>query len=116
MKASFLEIKDFGYVDEEYGVYKPYPFYWKKITKQEEDDGSTKIFGKLVKMDKDKVESRCRFLTDYNFIIAAKGSPFNCQAFDRTSEPYFRGLLEKTVTDEEFNEYLLRFPKKERDL
>lgn len=86
-------------------------FFRKMVTKQEEDDGSTKIFGRPVKMKREHVETRIRHLTDYNFIIAAKGSAFNNQTFDSTSDNYFKGLLDGTVSMEEFNDYMMKFPK-----
>lgn len=108
--------KDMSYVDEEYAIYKPCVLFHKLVTKQEEDDGSTTIFGKPVHMKREHIETRARYLTDYNFIIAAKGSAFNCHEFNRTSEEYFNGLLDGSVTDEEFNEYLMKFPKREWEL
>lgn len=86
-------------------------FFLKKVTKQEEDDGHTKIFGKFIKMKRENVEIRCRFLTDYNFIIAAKGSAFNNHVFDQTSGDYFRDLLDEKISIEDFHKYLMRFPK-----
>ena len=85
------------------------------ITKQEEDDGATKMFGRLVHMRRDQIETRARFLTDYNFILAAKGSAFNCNEFNNTSEEYFNGLLDGTIKIEEFHEYMMTFPKPSRD-
>ena len=76
---------------------EPPVFFRKRVTKQEEDDGSTKVFGKWVRMKRDHIETRCRFLTDFNFIIAAKGSAFNCNEFNRTSEDFFEGLLNGSV-------------------
>lgn len=105
-----------GYVDEEYAIYKPCMFFYKRVTKQEEDDGSTKIFGRLIKMKRNHIESRCRFLTDYNFIIAAKGSAFNNSIFNRTSGDYFKGLLDKTISIESFHDYLMQFPKPNLEL
>lgn len=100
-----------GYVNEEYAIYKPYPFFCKKITKQEQDDGSTKILGRIIKMNVKHVEYRCRFLTDYNFIIAAKGSAFNNKEFDRTSKEYFDGLLNGSITINDFHNYMMTFSK-----
>ena len=85
------------------------------MTKQEEDDGSTKVFGKLVHMKREHIETRVRYLTDYNFIIAAKGSSFNCDKFNRTSEEFFKGLLRGTVTIDYFHQYMLSFPKPDWD-
>ena len=105
-----------GIVDEEYAIYKPCAFIRKKITKQEEDDGSTKICGRLIKMKREHVETRCRFLTDYNFIIAAKGSAFNNAVFDRTSGDYFKGLLDGTISIEAFHDYMMQFPKPDNEM
>lgn len=104
-----------GYVGEEYAVYKPFAFFRKKITKQEEDDGSTKVFGRLVQMKRDFVETRCRYITPYNFIIAAKASPFNSSGFDASSKVLFKGLLEGNVSVEAFHEYLMRFPRRGKE-
>ena len=106
-----LKVDMDGLVDEEYAIYKPCWLFRKKITKQEEDDGSTKLFGSLVKMKRSEIETRCRHLTDYNFIIAAKGSAFNNNTFDRTSGDYFKGLLDGSVTIGQFHDYLMTFPK-----
>lgn len=108
--------KDIQVVDEEYAIYKPCALYRKMVTKQEEDDGATKVFGRLVHMKRNQIETRTRFLTDYNFIIAAKGSAFNNNLFDRTSDYYFNGLLDGTVKIEEFHEYMMKFPKPDLDL
>ena len=40
--------KTLGYASEEYAQFKPYHLFTKKITKQEEDDGYTKILGRIV--------------------------------------------------------------------
>ena len=108
--------KDMQVVDEEYAIYKPFALYRKMVTKQEEDDGATKVLGRLVHMKRKHIETRTRFLTDYNFIIAAKGSAFNNNLFDRTSDYYFNGLLAGTVKIEEFHEYMMQFPKPDLDL
>lgn len=116
-KERLEELKEMsrGYVDEEYAVYRPCALFRKKITKQEEDDGSTKIFGRLVKMKRNCVETRCRYITPYNFIIAAKASPFNSTGFSASSEDYFKGLLDGNVSIEAFHEYMLRFPRRENE-
>lgn len=99
-----------GYMCEEYAIYKPFPFFHKRVTIQEADDGSTKILGKPKKMQ--RVEPRCRFLTDFNFVIAAKESAYNCASF-KTSEEYFRGLLDGSISIEHFHDYMMQFPKPE---
>lgn len=105
-----------GYAHEEYAIYKPLPFFGKKVTIEEKDDGSTKIWGLTKKMNHEHVEVRCRYLTDYNFIIAAKGSSFNNRNFDSTSEQYFKGLLDGTFSIEDFDNYMRRFPKPSNDM
>lgn len=102
-----------GYVDEEYCVYKPYWFFKKLISKQEEDDGSTTICGIPVKMKREDLEFRFRYLTDVNFIIAAKGSPFNTPIFERTSGEVLNGILDGNISMQQLNEYMLKFPKRQ---
>lgn len=102
-----------GYYDEEFAVFKP---SWyspeRKITRQEYDDGSAMINGSHVLLQ-GKAKLRLRYLTPYNFILAAKFSPFNCNECDRTSEKYFNGMLDGTISNEEFNEFLGTFPKRD---
>lgn len=97
-------------VTEEYAVFKPCCFFSKRITKQEEDDGYTRILGKTVKLKK-RYECRIRSLTPYNYIIAAKQSAFNNPEFDRTSGIVLDGMLDGSVTKEQMNEYMMKFPK-----
>ena len=106
---------DFSFVHEEYAIYRPCALYKKLVTKLEEDDGATKILGRIVHMKRQHLETRVRYLTEYNFIIAAKGSAFNNNAFNSTSEAIFNGLLEGTVRIEEFHEYMMSFPKPDWD-
>lgn len=100
-----------GRIEEQYAIFRPCAFYRKIVTNQEDDDGYTKVLGRQVKMRRDRIETRCRLLRDYNYIIAAKGSAFNCDAFNRTSEDYFDGLLDGRITIQDLHEYLMRFPK-----
>lgn len=99
-----------GYASEEYAQFKPCRFFTKKITKQEEDDGYTKRLGRIVDLKK-RYECRIRALTHYNYIIAAKQSAFNNAEFDRTSDAMFEGMLNGTITKEQFNDYMMKFPK-----
>lgn len=115
-KEHIKELKeDMSVVDEEYAIYKPCALYHKMVTKQEEDDGATKVLGRFVHMNRDRIETRVRFLTDYNFVIAAKGSAFNNNEFDGTSGYYLNGLLDGNVRIEEFHEYMMKFPKPDLD-
>ena len=90
-------VKEFGYFQEEYGLFRN-----RIITRREYDEGSTLIHGKPIITSGAKLRSRV--LTKYNFIIAAKYSPYNSNAFDRYSEEYFNKLLTKEI---EFNEFLV---------
>lgn len=91
-------------------MFKPCCFFSKRITKQEEDDGYTRILGKTVKLKK-RYECRIRSLTPYNYIIAAKQSAFNNPEFKRTSGIVLDGMLNGSVTKEQMNEYMMNFPK-----
>lgn len=60
---------------------------------------------------KNRYECRIRSLTPYNYIIAAKQSAFNNPEFDRTSGIVLDGMLDGSVTKEQMNEYMMKFPK-----
>lgn len=102
-----------GYYDEEFAVFKP-SWYLpeRKITRQEYDDGSAMVNGKPMRLH-GRAELRLRYLTSYNFILAAKFSPFNCHEFDRTSGEYFKGMLNGTISVKQFDEYMMAFPKRD---
>lgn len=102
-----------GYYDEEFAVFKP-SWYLpeRKITRQEYDDGSAMVNGKPMRLH-GRAELRLRYLTSYNFILAAKFSPFNCREFDRTSGEYFKGMLNGTISVKQFDEYMMAFPKRD---
>ena len=59
-------IKQYGYCREEYGFYKDKI----AISREEYDDGSAVINGKVTDTKGSKL--RVRYLSSYNFIIAAK--------------------------------------------
>jgi hypothetical protein len=67
-----------GYVSEEYGLYNGSH----KIKRSEYDDGGTMINVRLVDITGSS-ELRTRFLTPYNFIIAAQASPINNVRYDQ---------------------------------
>ncbi|SFR51820.1 hypothetical protein [Maribacter stanieri] len=105
-------IKNIGYSWEEYGVIKNWLGWSIPIRREEYDDGATVIRGKVRNAMKAKL--RGRYLSDYNFIIAAKGSPYNSRKFSRESKPYFDGILKKEIEPNEFFEFLKGFAKNER--
>ncbi len=98
--------QEFGYVAEEYGV-----FDGKLITRTEYDDGSAVIDGKVV--DAHGAKLRIRYLTPYNFIIAAAGSPINNKKFDIVSSDYLNGILDGRYKVEEFVEVILKLEPRE---
>lgn len=98
-----------GYCDEEYAVIRLGGFLH-KITRQEYDDGYAEVSGEIVPLNHE-AELRCRYLSPVNFLVAAKLSAYNCSEFDRTSGEYFDGLLDGTVTLQQFHDYLMTFPK-----
>lgn len=101
-------IKDDRGYQEEFGIYKN-----KFITRQEYDDGSALIKGKPVRTI--GAELRSRSLTKFNFIIAAKYSPYNCRDFTRGSGKYFGKLLRNEIEFDEFVEWMKKFPKNRND-
>jgi hypothetical protein len=95
-------IETFGYSWEEYGL------LGKKLIRREEyDDGAIVINGEIV--DASNAELRVRYLSDYNFIIAAQQSPYSSNKFERESEDMFNDLLKGKMTAESFFEYLDTF-------
>ncbi len=94
---------------EEYGILN-----WKhllniKITRHEYDDGEgCKRWGTIFN---GQTQLRVRYLTKYNFLICANRSSYNCNEFDRMSGYYMDGLLDGTVSFEEFHESLMKLQK-----
>ncbi|WP_028298606.1 hypothetical protein [Olivibacter sitiensis] len=104
-------VDTFGYSLEEYGLFRYNRFCKKTISREHFDDGATVINGKVVAVN--DAELRVRYLTDYNFIIAAKGSPYNSQNFSSDSKIYFDGLLQGTLGFDDFFDFLKSFKKRE---
>lgn len=100
--------KHFGYVSEEYGLYKGKH----KITRAEYDDNAATINGKLVELGKD-VELRMRFITPYNLIIAPHGSPINNNLFDDTLKKYMNDILEERSSLDELLGKIVTLPRKD---
>lgn len=111
MVREYTMAKFQGYYDEEYADFKPIWFLpTRHISRQDYDDGATTVLGKHIEL-RQRAELRARYLTPYNFIICAKFSAYNNHTFSRTSESFFRGMLDGSVTNEEFHEYMMKFPK-----
>ena len=106
-------VRDLGYYDEEYALFKPFKLFpAKKITLQEYDDGACRLFGKLINI-KGRAERRMKYLTPYNFIICAKFAPYNSHEYDRTSGEYLNKILKNEITIEDFNNYMKLFPRRD---
>lgn len=98
----------FGYFDEEYAIFKNY-----KITRQEYDDGAAIIKG--IPQQVGEAKLRVRYLTKYNFIVAAKFSPYNCKKFSLESDKYFNDLLREKISFDLFFEWTKKFQKHDMD-
>jgi hypothetical protein len=106
------QIESFGYCSEEYGIIKNW-FGWKIPIKREDyDDGATVIRGNV--RSAINAELKTKYLSKYNFIIAAKGSPYNSTKFCRESKYYLDGILKGEVETESFFEFLKTFNKHEQ--
>ena len=69
--------EQFGYVSEEYGLYDGHHVF----SRSEYDDGGTYINGTYVDTTRNSI-IRKRYITPYNFIIAAQDSPINNKNYD----------------------------------
>lgn len=105
-------IDSFGYSCEEYGLIKNRFGWTTPIRREDYDDGATVIRGE-VRNTKD-AKLRVRYLSTYNFIIAAKGSPYNSKKFDRESKTYLEEILKGEIAPEDFFEFLKTFDKYEQ--
>ncbi len=105
-------IESYGTINEEYGLYKNRIGWKKLINRDEYDDGATVVKGK-VKNDLN-MELRRRYLSDYNFIIIAKESPYNSRKFENNSEKYLDGILKGDVNPDDFFKFLKEFKRHER--
>lgn len=100
-----------GYVREEYALIKKCKFWKRKISRADYDDGATVIRGKVKNTPEAKL--RVRYLTPYNFIVAANGSPYNSRKFDDGSKEFLDGILSGTVDPNDFFDFLKSFHKHE---
>lgn len=82
------QIDMFGYASEEYGLFED-----QIISRREYDDGAAVIDGEIVEtVGRQKL--RLRYLSKYNFIIAAHDSPINMTELDDTFEKLLNRMLE----------------------
>jgi hypothetical protein len=95
-----------GYYNEEFALLGK-----KVINRQEYDDGAAIINDKII--DASDAKLRLRYLTPYNFIIAAKQSPYNSRIFTQNTDKMFNDLLENKITFESFLEFMVSLEKKD---
>lgn len=101
-----------GYFDEEYAVVKTKFYREIKVIREEFDDRSAIIRGKVKELD--NPELRVRSLSNFNFLITSVNSPLNCREFDEKSNEYFKLLLHKKIQTEEFLNLIIDFFKLKR--
>ena len=102
-------VEHHGYCTEEYGLYKGET----KVTRAEYDDNAAIINGELVEMGGD-VELRVRYVTPYNFVIAANGSPINNNRFDRKLRDLLNAMLINGESIDMLSKEVLKLPKTQR--
>jgi hypothetical protein len=100
------QIDYFGYASEQYGL-----FEIQIVTHPEYEDGSAVINGEIIEIPDAK--SRKRFLSNYNFIITAKQSPYNSTRFQRESKDFFNEILKEIIDPEDFFKSLESYNKHE---
>lgn len=100
-------VEQFGYCWEEYGLYKGEPM----VTRAEYDDNAAVINNALVELGAD-VELRVRYITPYNFLIAAHESPINNSEFDRRLEDLLNAMLGEGESIDALSQEILKLPKK----
>lgn len=97
-------IETFGYCSEEYALLGKVP-----ITREHYDDGATIIKNKVI--DSYGAKLRVRYLSEYNFIIVAKQSPFNSNKFDKDSDPFLDEILQGKKTPEDFFDIIDKYKR-----
>jgi len=100
-------LKEFGYVWEEYGIFKD-----NFIPRAHYDDDSTVINGEVVSLD-GKCELRIRYISKYNFVICAGDSPINNNRFDATLKNYMDRMLQGEDCLMELREIVKQLPPRD---
>jgi predicted nucleotidyltransferase len=89
------------YIEEVEQGASTFPYYWEEyglvdgthlVTRAEADDGSAMIEGKLQSL-RGRLEVRARYVTKYNFVIAAGGAPLLGTSYDRKLEAHLNAML-----------------------
>ena len=96
----------FGFAAEEYGVLGEL-----LISRAEYDDGAAVVNGKVI--DASDAQLRIRYLTPYNFIIAASDSPINNTNYDLRVKDFLDGIIQGRRTLEEFVDVVESFERRD---
>lgn len=96
-----------GYAKEEFSL-----FHERPVTRAEYDDGAAVIDGRVVRLN-GEAQLRERFLTPYNFLIAAHESPINNDRFDEPCNEMLNRILRGEATIEELSTAILKLPRRE---
>ncbi|MCC1498076.1 toll/interleukin-1 receptor domain-containing protein [Alcanivorax sp. 1008] len=99
-------IENFGYASEEYAIFDGH-----NITREEYDDNAAVVNGKPVDLA-GNAEFRLRYLTPYNFLIAAQNSPINNNSYYRTRRIHLNQILEGNLGLEDLTDEILKLPKR----
>lgn len=95
-----------GYASEEVGFFRK-----NYIKRQEYEDRAIIKKGKIIKAPDS--ELRVRYLSRYNFLIAAKQSPYNSTKFENESRDIFDGILRGEKSFDDFLATLPSYKKKQ---
>jgi len=98
---------EWGYYWEEYGIVDGVHF----VSRAEVDDGAAVIEGHLEDI-RGRTEVRTRYVTPYNLVIAAHGSPINNPKFDRRLVEILDSMLKGEDRLHELFDEVLRLPKR----
>lgn len=102
------QLQYWGYAKEEYALFNGRP-----ITVAEHDDNAAVIDGNVVSLE-GKAETRVRYLTPYNLIIAAHDTPINSNRFYLRRDELLNNILCGACTLEDLVSEVLKLPKIER--
>jgi hypothetical protein len=100
------EVDFHGYASEECGLYRG-----RYVKREEYDDDAAVIDGELVDFD-GEASFRVRYLTPFNFIIAAHNSPVNSIEFDRSGSKLLTAMLQGHATIEDLIATIEALPKR----
>jgi hypothetical protein len=105
-EAIEMKREEQGYVSEEYGLYKGKY----KVNRAQYDDNAAVIRGRLCTLGND-VELRLRYITPFNFVLAAECSPINNKKFDCQFVKLMDGILTGISNLENLVEQIKRLPR-----